>query len=137
VTLEKFPGGSDVSSQSLCQEDFAEIRHYGGISLAWPISHDDLEPYYTQAGQFYHESGPLLSGPAAVLIQIAESCEREARRIFEFLGNQKSIMNDVLANVIDAHGGLDRWKKLNSVTATIFNGGRPTGAHRSSRDGAH
>ena len=72
-----------------------------------------------------------------VLIQIAESCEREARRIFEFLGNQKSIMNDVLANVIDAHGGLDRWKKLNSVTATIFNGGRPTGAHRSSRDGAH
>ena len=67
--------------------------------------------------------GPLLSGPAAVLIQIAESCEREARRIFELLGNQKSIMNDVLANVIDAHGGLDRWKKLNSVTATIFNGG--------------
>jgi hypothetical protein len=40
--------------------------------------------------------GPLLSGPAAVLIQIAESCEREARRIFELLGNQKSIMNYVL-----------------------------------------
>jgi hypothetical protein len=33
----------------------------------------------------------------------------------------------VLANVIDAHGGLDRWKKLNSVTATIVTGGGLTG----------
>jgi hypothetical protein len=32
-----------------------------------------------------------------------------------------------LANVIDAHGGFDRWKKLNSVTATIVTGGGLTG----------
>ncbi len=32
-------------------------------------------------------------------------------------------MNDLLAQVLDAHGGLDRWKKLNSVTATIVTGG--------------
>jgi hypothetical protein len=43
LTTEKFPGGSDVSSQSLRQKNFGEIRHYGGISPAWPISYDDLE----------------------------------------------------------------------------------------------
>ena len=32
-------------------------------------------------------------------------------------------MNDLLVQVIDAHGGLDRWEKLNSVTATIVTGG--------------
>ena len=25
-------------------EDFGELRHHGGISPAWPISYDDLEP---------------------------------------------------------------------------------------------
>lgn len=32
-------------------------------------------------------------------------------------------MNDLLARVIDAHGGLARWKALNSLTATIVTGG--------------
>src|SRR5882672_1873638 len=35
----------------LRQQDFGEIRHHGGISPAWPISYDDLEPYYSQAEQ--------------------------------------------------------------------------------------
>ena len=34
-------------------EDFGEIRHHGGISPAWPIAYDDLEPYYTQAEHLY------------------------------------------------------------------------------------
>jgi choline dehydrogenase-like flavoprotein len=34
-------------------QDFGEIRHHGGISPAWPISYDDLEPYYTQAEHLY------------------------------------------------------------------------------------
>src|SRR5947209_6270959 len=34
-------------------EDFGEIRHHGGISPAWPIRYEDLEPYYTQAEQLY------------------------------------------------------------------------------------
>ncbi|MFG2433907.1 GMC oxidoreductase [Streptomyces sp. NPDC048508] len=34
-------------------EDFGEIRHHGGISPAWPIGYDDLEPYYTQAEHLY------------------------------------------------------------------------------------
>ena len=29
-------------------EDFGELRHHDGISPAWPISYDDMEPYYTQ-----------------------------------------------------------------------------------------
>ena len=55
----------------LRKEDFGEIRHYGGISPAWPISYDDLEPYYTEAEKLYHVHGtrgedptePPASGP--------------------------------------------------------------------------
>ena len=28
----------------LRKEDFGELRHHGGVSPAWPISYDDLEP---------------------------------------------------------------------------------------------
>jgi choline dehydrogenase-like flavoprotein len=41
----------------LRKEDFGELRHHGGISPAWPISYDDLEPYYTRAEQLYHVHG--------------------------------------------------------------------------------
>ena len=41
----------------LRREDFGELRHHGGVSPAWPISYDDLEPYYTQAEQHYHVHG--------------------------------------------------------------------------------
>ena len=33
------------------------MRHHGGISPAWPISYDDLEPYYMQAEKLYHVHG--------------------------------------------------------------------------------
>ncbi len=39
------------------KEDFGEIRHHGGVSPAWPINYDDLEPYYTQAEHLYHVHG--------------------------------------------------------------------------------
>jgi choline dehydrogenase-like flavoprotein len=38
-------------------EDFGELRHHDGISPAWPISYDDMEPYYTQAEQLYEVHG--------------------------------------------------------------------------------
>lgn len=41
----------------LREEDFGELRHHGGISPAWPISYDELEPYYTQAEYHYHVHG--------------------------------------------------------------------------------
>jgi choline dehydrogenase-like flavoprotein len=41
----------------LRRKDFREIRHFGGISPAWPISYEDLEPYYTEAERLYHVHG--------------------------------------------------------------------------------
>jgi choline dehydrogenase-like flavoprotein len=38
-------------------EDFGELRHYDGMSPAWPISYDEMEPYYTQAEQLYQVHG--------------------------------------------------------------------------------
>jgi choline dehydrogenase-like flavoprotein len=41
----------------LRKEDFGAIRHHGGISPAWPISYEDLEPYYTEAESLYEVHG--------------------------------------------------------------------------------
>ena len=41
----------------LRREDFGELRHFDGISPAWPISYDEMEPYYTKAEQMYHVHG--------------------------------------------------------------------------------
>jgi choline dehydrogenase-like flavoprotein len=38
-------------------EDFGELRHHDGISPAWPIDYDELEPYYTQAEALYQVHG--------------------------------------------------------------------------------
>src|SRR5580765_1813747 len=38
-------------------QDFEELRHHDGISPAWPISYDELEPYYTRAEQAYEVHG--------------------------------------------------------------------------------
>jgi choline dehydrogenase-like flavoprotein len=37
----------------LREEDFGELQHHDGVSPAWPISYDELEPYYTLAEQRY------------------------------------------------------------------------------------
>ncbi|HSC70868.1 MAG TPA: GMC family oxidoreductase, partial [Candidatus Methylomirabilis sp.] len=41
----------------LRREDFGELLHHGGISPAWPISYDELEPYYTRAERLYQVHG--------------------------------------------------------------------------------
>jgi choline dehydrogenase-like flavoprotein len=41
----------------LRKEDFGELRHHGGVSPAWPIRYDELEPYYSQAEKLYHVHG--------------------------------------------------------------------------------
>jgi len=51
--------------------DFGEVRHYAGISPAWPIEYEELEPYYTEAEKLYLVHGqrgedptePEASGP--------------------------------------------------------------------------
>jgi choline dehydrogenase-like flavoprotein len=45
-------------------EDFGVIQHKGGISPAWPISYEDLEPYYTQAEELFHVHGDLGDAPS-------------------------------------------------------------------------
>lgn len=39
------------------EEDFGQVRHAGGISPAWPISYDEMEPYYTEAEYLYQVHG--------------------------------------------------------------------------------
>jgi choline dehydrogenase-like flavoprotein len=41
----------------LRKEDFGELKHHDGISPAWPIGYDEMEPYYTQAEQMYQVHG--------------------------------------------------------------------------------
>jgi choline dehydrogenase-like flavoprotein len=38
-------------------QDFGELRHHDGISPAWPITYDELEPYYAKAEQLYEVHG--------------------------------------------------------------------------------
>jgi choline dehydrogenase-like flavoprotein len=39
------------------RQDLGALRHVDGVSPAWPISYDDLEPYYTRAEQLYEVHG--------------------------------------------------------------------------------
>jgi choline dehydrogenase-like flavoprotein len=72
------------------QRDFAELRHYDGISPEWPITYEELEPYYTRAEQMYHVHGlrghdptePPASGPYPYE-QV--SSEPRVERLFEDL----------------------------------------------------
>jgi choline dehydrogenase-like flavoprotein len=41
----------------LRQEDFGKLLHHGGVSPAWPISYEEIEPYYTRAEQLYQVHG--------------------------------------------------------------------------------
>jgi choline dehydrogenase-like flavoprotein len=41
----------------LRKEDFGELRHHDGLSPAWPISYDEIEPHYTKAEQMYEVHG--------------------------------------------------------------------------------
>ncbi|MFN7022500.1 MAG: FAD-dependent oxidoreductase [Phycisphaerales bacterium] len=51
--------------------DFGEVRHSGGISPAWPVTYDEMEPYYARAEAMYSVHGergrdpcePRASGP--------------------------------------------------------------------------
>ena len=53
------------------KEDFGELKHFDGISPAWPISYEEMEPYHLKAEQMYQVHGlrgadptePFSSGP--------------------------------------------------------------------------
>lgn len=39
------------------ERDFTEVRHAGGVSPAWPVRYDEMEPYYTAAERLYQVHG--------------------------------------------------------------------------------
>jgi choline dehydrogenase-like flavoprotein len=41
----------------LREKDFEELKYPDGISPAWPIGYDDMEPYYTMAEGHYQVRG--------------------------------------------------------------------------------
>jgi len=45
------------------REDFGEIEHDQGTSPAWPITYDDLEPYYDRAEHLYGVHGCIGEDP--------------------------------------------------------------------------
>jgi choline dehydrogenase-like flavoprotein len=47
----------------LRKEDFGELQHHDGISPAWPISYQEMEPYYTRAEQLYQVHGARREDP--------------------------------------------------------------------------
>jgi choline dehydrogenase-like flavoprotein len=55
----------------LRESDFESVQHKDGVSPAWPVAYDEMEPYYMKAEQLYHVHGrrgadptePPASGP--------------------------------------------------------------------------
>jgi choline dehydrogenase-like flavoprotein len=45
------------------ERDFGEVRHYDGVSPAWPLSYADFAPYYTRAERLYGVHGQRGSDP--------------------------------------------------------------------------
>jgi choline dehydrogenase-like flavoprotein len=43
--------------------DFGELQHAGGVSPAWPVSYEELEPYYTEAEHLWRVRGARGSDP--------------------------------------------------------------------------
>ena len=41
----------------LRESDFGAVKHADGISPAWPVAYDEIEPYYTQAERLYSAHG--------------------------------------------------------------------------------
>ena len=67
--LHYFVGGnSKVYGAALFRlnpKDFGAVRHPDGVSPEWPISYDDLEPYYVQAEHLYWVHGKHGEDPFA------------------------------------------------------------------------
>jgi choline dehydrogenase-like flavoprotein len=46
------------------ESDFKQVKHYGGISPAWPLDYDIYEPYYTKAEKLYSVHGKRRIDPS-------------------------------------------------------------------------
>jgi len=45
------------------REDFGEVQHMGGISPAWPLSYEEMEPWYQAAENMYSVCGDANQDP--------------------------------------------------------------------------
>ncbi|MCE2750030.1 MAG: GMC family oxidoreductase [Rhodobacter sp.] len=45
------------------REDFSPLVHMGGVTPGWPLSYDDLEPFYGQAERLYAVRGQIGEDP--------------------------------------------------------------------------
>lgn len=45
------------------ERDFGELPHHGGVSPAWPIGYDAMEPWYAEAERLYQVHGERGSDP--------------------------------------------------------------------------
>jgi choline dehydrogenase-like flavoprotein len=72
------------------EEDFGEVRHHGGISPAWPVSYQEMEPYYTRAEHLYQVHGNRGEDPtdpwaSAAYLHPAVSHEPRIQRLHDDL----------------------------------------------------
>lgn len=72
------------------EADFGELRHHGGISPAWPLTYQDMEPYYTRAEHLYEVRGNRGEDPtdpwaSAPYLHPAVSHEPRLQRLHEDL----------------------------------------------------
>ena len=61
-------GNSKVYGAALLRllpEDFGEVRHPGGVAPAWPVSYQDMEPYYARAEHLFWVHGKHGEDPFA------------------------------------------------------------------------
>ena len=97
----------------LRREDFGEIKHWGGVSPAWPIAYDELEPYYLAAERLYHVHGergedptePQASGPYAYSAVSHEPRIQQLHDDWARLGHKP--FHVPLGIMLDEH---ERWK---------------------------
>ena len=87
----------------LRKEDFGELKHYDGISPAWPIAYEDLAPYYTLAEQMYHVHGLRGRDPTEPPANAPYPCEP--------VSNEPRIRQ--LYDDLTAAGALSGWPESN------------------------
>lgn len=67
--VKYFVGGNTkvwgAATLRLRPSDFGVVRHEGGLSPAWPIGYDELEPYYTEAEHLWRVRGEHGADPTA------------------------------------------------------------------------
>ena len=57
TSSEAQPSSTGLRSTGFGRRTSGRSSHHDGLSPAWPISYDELEPYYTQAEQMYEVHG--------------------------------------------------------------------------------